>query len=55
MYIFPIFPELANLVDLAVKCVNETGTVITNITTDNATSNVAMLNLLGARLTDMYC
>jgi hypothetical protein len=47
--IVPIFSELANLGDLAVKYVKETRTVI-NITTDSTTSNVSMLNLLGMLL-----
>jgi hypothetical protein len=39
-------------VELAIKYLNETGIVVTNITADNAATNVAMFNFLGARLTN---
>jgi len=37
---------------LAVKELNETGVVVTNICCDNAASNISMLNKLGAKMID---
>jgi hypothetical protein len=50
-YFFPCL-ELANIVELAIKYLNETGIVVTSITSDNASSNVAMFNFLGARVSN---
>ena len=43
---------MANLVTLAVDYLNETEIVVTNITADNAQSNITMFHLLGAQLND---
>jgi len=39
-------------VTLAIDNINMTGAVITNIVSDNATSNISMLRILGAKLSD---
>jgi len=49
---FFTFSELANLVTLAIDQLNETGIVVTNVTADNAQSNITMFHLLGANLND---
>ena len=50
LQLFCLIPDLANLISLGVEYVNQTGVVITNITCDNATSNITALTLLGAKL-----
>ena len=44
--------DLANLVRMAIVYINETGAVLTNITLDNAATNISMLNMLGANVSD---
>ena len=46
------FSELANLVTLAIEYLNDTKIIVTNITADNAQSNITMFSLLGAKLND---
>ena len=44
--------DLANLVTLGVENINMTGAVLVNIVSDNASSNVTMLHVLGAQITN---
>lgn len=44
--------DLVNLVSLAIDFLNESGVVVTNLTCDNAASNISMLNMLGASVSD---
>lgn len=47
-----IFSELSNLVELCIEAINSTNAVVTNITCDNNASNIAMLQLLGAKVSN---
>ena len=44
--------ELANLVTIGLDYLNEIGCIVTNLTSDNASSNITMLRLLGAKITE---
>ena len=44
------FSDLANLISLAIENLNESGIIVTNLTCDNAASNISALTILGARI-----
>ena len=44
------FSDLANLITLEIENLNESGAIVTNITCNNAASNITALTLLGARI-----